>query len=62
MPKQYSSVSTQTYGLFYTSSKSLEQKSEKEERSLKMEREFFDRKPTLTAVSAGKGNFIYFIS
>ena len=53
--KQYSSTSTQTYGLYYTSSKGLENKTAKEEKALKIEKEFSDRKPALTAVSAGRG-------
>ena len=53
--KQYNTTSTQTYGLFYTSAKGLENKNEKEEKSLKLEQESRDRKPNLTAVSAGKG-------
>jgi hypothetical protein len=48
-------MATQTYGLFYTSSKSLENKSEKEGKLLKQDKEFMERKPALTAVSAGKG-------
>jgi hypothetical protein len=56
--KQYNTTSTQTYGLFYTSAKGLENKTEKEEKTLKLEKESRDRKPNLTAVSAGKGNLL----
>ncbi len=59
--KQYSTIATQTYGLFYTSSKSLENKSEKEGKQLKQEKDFFEKKPVLTAVSAGRGTQIYII-
>ena len=62
LSKQYSTIATQTYGLFYTSSKSLENKSEKEGKLLKQDKEFFEKKPVLTAVSAGRGKFIYFIN
>jgi hypothetical protein len=53
--KQYNTISTQTYGLFYTSSKGIENQTEKEEKALKLEKDSRDRKPNLTAVSAGKG-------
>ena len=53
--KQYSTIGTQTYGLFYTSAKGLENKSEKEGKILSKERDLYDKKPTLTTVSAGKG-------
>ena len=51
--KQYSTIATQTYGLFYTSAKSLENKTEKELRPI--EKDNYEKRPTLTAVSAGKG-------
>jgi hypothetical protein len=48
--KHYETVSTQTYGLFYTSSKGIENKVSKERLG------FTDNKrPALTAISAGKG-------
>lgn len=53
--KEYSTVSTQTYGLYYASSKSLETKHEKDEKYIRMEREFLEKRPPLTAISAGKG-------
>lgn len=53
--KEYSTVSTQTYGLYYASSKSMEAKQDKSEKYLKMEREFLEKRPPLTAISAGKG-------
>jgi hypothetical protein len=46
--KQYNTISTQTYGLFYTSSKGIENKIEKKEGSSK-----FDTKPS--RISAGRG-------
>ena len=49
--KQYGTMATQTYGLFYTSAKSLENKEEKSG-SIKFESK---KPPLLTAVSAGKG-------
>ena len=52
--KHYSTVSTQTYGLFYTSAKSLSESSNKSEK-LMLDKEFQERRPALTAVSAGKG-------
>lgn len=51
--KQYNTVCTQTYGIYYTSSKGLENKSE--EKGLKLEKDFLDRRPALTSISAGKG-------
>jgi hypothetical protein len=51
--KQYSTASTQTYGIYYTSSKGLENKSEKDAKTI--DKEFLERRPVLTAVSAGKG-------
>lgn len=46
--KQYSTISTQTYGMYYTSAKGLDNKEDKAK--------FETRKtPLLTAVSAGKG-------
>lgn len=46
--KQYSTIATQTYGMYYTSAKGLENKDDKVK--------FETRKtPLLTAVSAGKG-------
>lgn len=53
--KEYATVSTQTYGLYYASAKSLENKYDKEEKTLRMEREFLEKRPPLTAVSAGRG-------
>ena len=53
--KQYNTTSTQTYGIYYTSSKGLENKLEKEEKGLKLDREFLERRPALTAISAGRG-------
>lgn len=53
--KQYNTISTQTYGLYYTSAKGLENKMDKEEKGMKLDKEFLDRRPALTAVSAGKG-------
>ena len=50
--KQYSSISTQTYGLYYTSSKAIENKTEK---ALKFEVNSGEKKSLLTAVSAGRG-------
>jgi hypothetical protein len=49
--KQYSTASTQTYGLYYTSSKAIENSAEKV-----MKNESTDAKrPPMTAVSAGRG-------
>jgi hypothetical protein len=48
-------VSTQTYGLYYTSSKGLDNKYEKEEKNLKIDREYLEKRPPLTATSAGRG-------
>lgn len=48
--KQYSTISTQTYGLFYTSAKGLENKEDKN--GIKYDSR---KAPLLTAVSAGKG-------
>lgn len=48
LSKQYSTISTQTYGLYYTSAKGLENKEDK----VKVETR---KTPLLTAVSAGKG-------
>ena len=59
LQKQYSTISTQTYGMFYPSSKGIETKSEKEGRLIKQDKDFFEKKPVLTAVSAGKGIFKY---
>lgn len=53
--KQYNTISTQTYGLFYTSAKGIENKTEKDGKFLKIEQDSRDRKLNLTAVSAGKG-------
>lgn len=53
--KQYNTISTQTYGIYYTSAKGLENKSEKDEKGLKLDREYLERRPALTAISAGKG-------
>lgn len=53
--KQYSTISTQTYGIYYTSSKGLENKLEKDDKGLKLDREFLERRPALTAISAGRG-------
>ena len=48
--KQYNSTSTQTYGLFYTSSKGLDNENDKKEKSSSKSLEL---KPT--AISAGRG-------
>lgn len=49
--KQYSTISTQTYGLYYTSAKAIENNTEKA-----LKQETTDRKSApLTAVSAGRG-------
>jgi hypothetical protein len=52
--KQYSTIATQTYGLYYTSSKAIENKTEK---ALKLEAAASagEKRPLLTAVSAGRG-------
>jgi hypothetical protein len=50
--KQYATMATQTYGLYYTSSKAIENKSEK---ALKLENASGEKKSLLTAISAGKG-------
>jgi hypothetical protein len=52
--KQYSTASTQTYGLFYTSAKGLENKSDKI-RAQNPNSSKFESKPALTAISAGQG-------
>ena len=49
--KQYSTASTQTYGLYYTSAKAIENKTEK---ALKLD-QLSEKRAPLTAVSAGKG-------
>ena len=59
--KQYNSTSTQTYGLYYTSAKGIENNNAKQEKALKIEKEYQDRKPALTAVSAGRGLDIGFL-
>ena len=56
--KYYSTVSTQTFGIFYTSAKGLDVKTEKEEKQVEVEKKLHDKKPLLTAVSAGKGKKI----
>jgi len=50
--KQYSTISTQTYGLFYTSAKGLENKEDKLNSTISSQAY---KTPLLTAVSAGKG-------
>lgn len=58
--KTSNTVSTQTFGIFYTSSKALENKTEKDEKLVETEKKLHDKKPLLTAVSAGKGIRIRF--
>lgn len=53
--KHYSTVSTQTFGIFYTSAKGLDVKTDKEEKQVEAEKKLHEKKPLLTAVSAGKG-------
>ena len=48
-------ISTQTVGLFYPSTKGIEKEKAKEEEKLAYERQMRDRRPLLTAVSPGKG-------
>jgi len=55
MYKQYETIATQTYGLYYPSSKRIDNTGEKMEKSLKIEKEYHDKRPLLTAISAGKG-------
>ncbi len=55
--KYYNTTSTQTFGIFYTSAKGLEVKTDKEEKQVETEKKLHDKKPLLTAVSAGKGFF-----
>ncbi|KAH3844481.1 double zinc ribbon and ankyrin repeat-containing protein 1-like [Dreissena polymorpha] len=54
-PKPSNTISTQTVGLFYPSTRGLEREKEKEEEKLAYERQMRDRRPLLTAVSPGKG-------
>lgn len=52
-------VSTQTVGLFYPSQKQLDINKDQEEEKLALEKQMRDRRPLLTAVSPGRGEYVF---
>ena len=58
-PKPSNTIATQTVGLFYPSTRGIEKEKEKEAEKMAFEKQMRDRRPLLTAVSPGKGDFRY---
>ena len=57
-PRELKSVASQTVGLFFPSQKKIDQMEKDFEEKLAFEKQMRDRRPMLTAVSPGKGNYI----